>query len=232
MITSVNILRFLLIYTLLQTFFVFAFLFVIIIYSMNIPTTIIVMGRSGSGKGTQIALLKQHLNSHNHDVYHFESGNLFREMIKGEGYTSDKLREFLKTGALVPDFFTDWLLVNGLVENLNSKAETLILDGYPRTRNQAETLDQALEYYQRNSNVVVLHIEVSEEEVRRRMIERGRGDDINREAVENRIHFYNQEVLPTLASLRMKDNYSVIDINGEGNIDDIQAIVKKALNIN
>lgn len=198
---------------------------------MNTPTTIIVMGRSGSGKGTQIALLKKSLESNNNDVYHFESGNLFREMIKGQGYTSEQLRTFLKKGELVPDFFTDWLLVNGLVENLKNKEQILILDGYPRTLNQVATLDHALNYYQR-TNVVVLHIEVSEQEVRRRMIERGRGDDVNMEAVENRILFYNEQVLPTIELLRTKVNYSVIDINGEGDIDDIQTAVQEALKNN
>lgn len=197
---------------------------------MNIPKTIIVMGRSGSGKGTQIALLKEYLESHNESVYHFESGNLFREMIKGEGYTSDQLRTILKKGELVPDFFTDWLLVNGLVENLKNPEQILVLDGYPRTLNQAHTLGEALSYYNR-TEVVVVHIEVSEAEVRRRMVERGRLDDSNRESVENRIRFFNEKVLPTLDHLRTLENYQVIDINGEGSIEDIKNNIKQALNL-
>ena len=196
---------------------------------MNIPKTIIVMGRSGSGKGTQIALLKEFLQAQNESVYHFESGNLFREMIKGQGYASDQLRSILKKGELVPDFFTDWLLVNGLNNNLMNKEQTLILDGYPRTIAQVNTLDQALSFYGREKDIVVVHVEVSEEEVRRRMIERGRGDDIDMEAVENRIKFYNEKVIPGLELLRTKENYTVIDINGEGNIDNIQESIKSAL---
>lgn len=196
---------------------------------MNIPKTIIVMGRSGSGKGTQIALLKQFLETQNESVYHFESGNLFREMIKADGYTSDQLRSLIEKGILIPDFFTDWLLVNNLNQNLKNKDQILILDGYPRTMTQAQTLDDALSFYGRSENIVVIHVEVSEDEVRRRMIERGRGDDTNVEAVENRIRFYNEKVLPTLDSLRNKNNYTVIDINGEGDIDDIQESIKSAL---
>lgn len=196
---------------------------------MNIPTTIIVTGRSGSGKGTQIALLKEFLENNNESVYHFESGNLFRGMIKGEGYTSDQLRSRIEKGILIPDFFTDWLLVNGLNENLKTKDQILILDGYPRTNIQTETLDNALGFYGRNNNILVLHIEVSEEEVRRRMIERGRGDDSNMVAVENRIKFYNEKVLPSLEILRNKENYTVVDINGEGDIDDIQNNIRKSL---
>lgn len=187
------------------------------------------MGRSGSGKGTQIALLKEFLENNNESVYHFESGNLFRGMIKGEGYTSDQLRSRIEKGILIPDFFTDWLLINGLNENLKTKDQILILDGYPRTNIQTETLDNALGFYGRNNNILVLHIEVSEEEVRRRMIERGRGDDSNMVAVENRIKFYNEKVLPSLEILRNKENYTVVDINGEGDIDDIQNNIRKSL---
>lgn len=197
---------------------------------MNIPKTLIIMGRSGSGKGTQIEILKEFLTDSGESVYHFESGNLFREMIGAEGHSSDRLREFINSGNLVPDFFTDWLLVNNLINNLNNKDQILILDGYPRTLNQVQTLDATLGYYDRNE-IVVINVEVSEEEVRRRMVGRGRGDDVNMEAVENRIRFHNEQVVPALNSLRTKENYTIIDVNGEGDIDTIQQYIRKALNI-
>jgi adenylate kinase len=205
-------------------------MFAILAFSMNIPTTIIVMGRSGSGKGTQIALLKEFLENHNQLVYHFESGNLFREMIQSKGYTPDKLREFLNSGKLVPDFLTDWLLVNNLVNNLKNQDQILVLDGYPRTLNQVATLEDTLKYYGR-TKVTIIHVEVSEQEVRRRMLERGRSDDLKVKSIENRIHFYNETVIPTLEILRNKDKYTVIDINGEGEVDDIQESIRKNLTI-
>ncbi len=193
---------------------------------MNTYNTIIVMGRSGSGKGTQINLLKEYLQEQlNKSVYHFESGSLFRGMIKGDGYTSERLREILKRGELVPDFFTDWLLINGFVENLVDENQILILDGYPRTIPQTETLEKALRYYGREK-ALVIHVDVSEEEVRRRMLERGRGDDVNMDAVNNRIKFFNEEVLPSIETLRNHENYTVVDINGEGSVEDIQENIK------
>lgn len=197
---------------------------------MDTHKTLVIMGRSGSGKGTQIALLKQHLEEQA-DVYHFESGHLFREMIKGEGYTNDAIREILAKGDLVPDFFTDWLMVNALVENLKDKKQVLILDGYPRTLHQAQTLEETLSFYDRNSDIIVLHIDVSEEEVRRRMAERGRKDDGEQAAIDNRIAWYNDNVLPTLDRLRAKSNYTVIDIHGEGDIMDIQKDIRQKLNL-
>lgn len=198
---------------------------------MNIPKTLIVIGRSGSGKGTQIEILKEYLVENAQSVYHFESGNLFRNMVKGEGYTNEKLREILQRGDLVPDFFTDWLLVNGFVENLKNKDQILILDGYPRTLPQVDTLEKALAYYGRNDAVTVLHINVSEQEVRNRMMARGRNDDVDTIAIENRINWYNNNVLPVIEQLNSKENYNVIDINGEGDINTIQQDIKKALNL-
>ena len=197
---------------------------------MEKQNTFIIMGRSGSGKGTQIALLKEYL-SENADVYHFESGHLFREMIKGEGYTSDAIRDILGKGDLVPDFFTDWLLVHALINNLTHKNQILLLDGYPRTLHKVETLEHALSFYGRNQNIVVLHINVSEQEVRRRIAERGRGDDISQQAIDNRIQWYNHNVLPTIELLRTKPHYTVIDIQGEGDIMNIQTDIRNKLNI-
>lgn len=196
---------------------------------MDIPKTIIVMGRSGSGKGTQIGLLKEFLEENNESVYHFESGNLFREMIKGSGYTSDQLRDILKKGQLVPDFFTDWLLVNNLNTHLIDNDQIVILDGYPRTIAQAQTLQEALSFYGRSDNIIIIHVDVSENEVRRRLQGRGRGDDVDMGAVENRIQFHNEQVLPTIEYLREQENYSVIDIDGEGDIDSIQESIKLAM---
>lgn len=198
---------------------------------MEIQKTLIIMGRSGSGKGTQIGLLKQHLEEQA-DVYHFESGHLFREMIKGEGNTNDAIREILAKGDLVPDFFTDWLMVNALVENITNQDQILIFDGYPRTLHQVQTLDETLRFYNRDQHIVVLHIDVSEQEVRRRMAERGRGDDAHQEAINTRITWYNENVLPTIELLRTKPNYTVIDIEGEGDIMDIQSDIRNKLNLN
>jgi adenylate kinase len=197
---------------------------------MEIQNTLIIMGRSGSGKGTQVALLKEYLEK-NADVYHFESGHLFREMIKGEGYTNEAIRDILGKGDLVPDFFTDWLLVNALIHNITNKNQIILLDGYPRTLHQVETLEHALSFYGRNQNIVVLHINVSEQEVRRRIAERGRGDDISQQAIENRIQWYNENVLPTIELLRTKPHYTVIDIHGEGDIMNIQTDIRNKLNI-
>lgn len=195
---------------------------------MKQENTIIFIGRSGSGKGTQVELLKKFLADQHTEtsIFHFESGEYFRNFIQADGYTSKLMRNIIAEGKLAPDFITGWLLVQALVENFKEN-QTLILDGFPRTQTQALTLDSAIEFYNRE-NIKVIHIDVSEDEVRHRMLTRGRKDDANPEVIESRIFWYNQNVIPTINYLRMKPMYEVIDINGEQDVEVIhQEIIRK-----
>ena len=199
---------------------------------MNANETIIVMGRSGSGKGTQISLLKEHLAQEHSDknIFHFESGAHFRNFIKGEGYTNEIMRDILAKGTLAPDFITEWLLVDSFVKNISKEDQIIILDGFPRTLNQARTLDSAMDYYKRD-NIRVIHIDVSESEVRNRMIERGRNDDKDLEVIESRIAWYNENVLPTLEYFEAQKQYQVSHINGEQSIEKVQSDIINTLEL-
>lgn len=192
--------------------------------------TLIFMGRSGSGKGTQITLLKDLIEKKNPgtDILHFESGSHFRSFIKGDGYTSERMRDIIAAGDLAPDFITEWLLVDDLVQNLTTE-KMLILDGFPRTINQALTLDSAMDYYKRD-RVTVIHVEVSEDEVRRRMLDRGRADDKDLEVINKRISWYNDNVLPVLHHFEKLEQYNVIHVNGELPINEVHAEVIQKLN--
>ena len=198
---------------------------------MTSEETIIFIGRSGSGKGTQIELLKDHLKSVRSDtsIFHFESGDHFRNFIKHDGYTNELMRGIIAKGTLAPDFITGWLLVDALVKDFK-EGQTLILDGFPRTQTQAYMLDSAMDYYKRE-NIKVVHIDVSETEARRRMDERGRNDDKSAEVIDERIAWYNNNVIPTLNYLRMQTRYQVIDINGEQAIEEIQKELIQRLGI-
>ncbi len=184
--------------------------------------TIIIMGRSGSGKGTQIELLKKNLQEHTaeQEIFSFDSGDSFRGFTKKEGYSQKLIREQMNSGNLIPDIVTNWMFVNSLVESLRED-QIILLDGFPRTVDQAKTLTQALEYY-KHKHVAVINIEVSEEEVRNRLIERGRGDD-REQVIETRLAWYRENVLPTLDYLQGLDNYEVLNINGEQSPKEVQS---------
>jgi adenylate kinase len=198
---------------------------------MNANDTIIIMGRSGSGKGTQINLLKEYLAQQQptFNIFHFESGSHFRNFIKAEGYTSELMRGIISEGVLAPDFITEWLLSDSFVKNMTKEDQILILDGFPRTLNQAYTLDSAMDYYKR-TNIKVIHIDVSENEVRRRMLERGRKDDVDIDAIENRIEWYNKNVIPTIEYFDTQEQYNVHHINGEQTIEEVHQDIIRTVN--
>ncbi|MEO6349410.1 MAG: adenylate kinase [Candidatus Limnocylindrales bacterium] len=95
------------------------------------------VGAPGAGKGTQAALLAQRLG-----VPHVASGDLFRDNIKRETALGKKVKKFIDAGALVPDDVTVQMISQRLREP--DAKEGAILDGFPRTRPQAEALDKML----------------------------------------------------------------------------------------
>jgi adenylate kinase len=95
------------------------------------------LGAPGAGKGTQAALLAEQLG-----MPHVSSGDLFRDNIKRDTDLGKKAKKFMDQGALVPDDVTIGMISDRLSEP--DAANGVILDGFPRTRAQAEALDKML----------------------------------------------------------------------------------------
>jgi adenylate kinase len=122
----------------------------------------VVVGGPGAGKGTQAQLLASRLG-----LVHVASGDLFRDNIKHETPLGKKVKAYLDRGALVPDDVT----VQMIDERLNKPDATevgIVLDGFPRTRAQAEALDKMLA--RRGAHVdQALFVDIDREEVVRRL---------------------------------------------------------------
>ena len=97
---------------------------------------ILAFGPNGSGKGTQGAIVKE-----KYGVDHIESGAIFREHIKGGTELGMKAKEFIDKGDLVPDEITIPMVLETLAK---SKEKGWLLDGFPRSKAQAEALDSSL----------------------------------------------------------------------------------------
>jgi len=98
---------------------------------------LILLGPPGAGKGTQAALLAEKWG-----LAHLASGDLFREAIRSDGELGRKVKEYYDRGELVPDELT----IDMFLERLSRPdcAQGAVLDGFPRNREQAQALDQAL----------------------------------------------------------------------------------------
>lgn len=117
--------------------------------SMNL----ILMGLPGAGKGTQAQKIVEDF-----DIQHISTGDIFREAMKNETEMGVAAKKFIDKGELVPDEVT-----NGIVRERLSQddvANGYMLDGYPRTIDQAEALDQFGTELDRNVDAVInIHVE-------------------------------------------------------------------------
>jgi len=119
------------------------------------------VGGPGAGKGTQAARLAEQLG-----LLHLSSGDLFRDNISRDTPLGRKVKGYLEKGALVPDELTVQMISDRLGQR--DAAKGVILDGFPRTRAQAEALDKMLEKLGAKVDQA-LFVDVDKEEVVRRL---------------------------------------------------------------
>ena len=190
--------------------------------------TIILTGAQGSGKGTQASLLEEHLrNQHPDDaVFYYESGAHFRGLFEGETYTNRLVKESVNRGEIQPDFLATNLLANFLKEKM-SGTEHLIIEGFPRTLDQAKVFTEMLGFYKREG-VLVIDLELDMEEAVKRLLERGRKDDTE-EGIRKRLGWYEEKVAPVVDYFKQNDFYTVVSVDGNQSIEDVQSAIINTL---
>ena len=188
--------------------------------------TVIFLGPQGSGKGTQVENLIDHLGRES--VVDIQTGRGFRALKRGEGFTARRIGEILDSGQLVPDFHTYAIVVDELRERLTEENH-LTFDGFPRNVTQAEFLDEVLAFYERE-NVSVVYLDTPEAVVRERMMGRGRSDD-TQESINERLRLYKEQTEPILEYYRNRPNTKFISLDGSQTINEVFTAIKTELNI-
>jgi adenylate kinase len=176
---------------------------------------LVFFGPPGSGKGTQAEIIASEM-----ELKHISTGDIFRKNIKEKTELGVMAQAYMKEGKLVPDQLTINLLSNELDMCQSSKG--FIFDGFPRTLPQAKSFDKLLSVKDIPISLVI-SLEVSENELVYRLLERGkvsgRVDDQDENIIRNRIQVYNKETSILKDYYVNTINECFISMNGEQNVD-------------
>ncbi len=205
---------------------------------------LVLLGAPGSGKGTQSEFIEKEF-----DVVQVSTGNLFRDNVKRKTPLGLEAEKYMNEGNLVPDKVVENMLADKLNE-LASKNQGFMLDGFPRTLKQAEFLHN----YMKNAGLNldhVLYLSVPDEEIIKRLSKRMtckscgkihnqdykvcpecggelyKRDDDNEETIKKRLNVFHENNSELLKFYSEKG--LLIEIKALGNIDDIFAEIKRKL---
>ena len=175
---------------------------------------LVLLGAPGSGKGTQAARLREHLQ-----VPHISTGDLLRAAVKAGTPLGLQAKAVMESGALVSDE-----IVLGMLEERLTAGDTgngFILDGYPRNLAQANALDGLLAKLRQPVDIAVqldVEAELLVERIAGRAQVEGRADDTP-EAVRNRLKVYNEATAPVVDYYRNAGRLACV--NGVGSVDEV-----------
>ena len=183
---------------------------------------LVLLGAPGSGKGTQAARLKEHLQ-----VPHISTGDLLRGEVAAGSKLGLAAKEVMARGELVSD-----AILLGMLEDRFSRPDTrggFILDGYPRNLAQADALDTLLTRMGQPFDFAVqleVPTELLVERIAGRAAEQGRADD-NPESVRQRLQVYNDQTAPVVDFYAGRGTLARVD--GVGELDAVEARIRAAI---
>jgi adenylate kinase len=185
---------------------------------------ILLLGPQGSGKGTQAKRLAS-----TYGLVHISTGDLYRAAIAAQTELGNEVEPILASGALVPDDITVELIRGRL--DRGDTVPGFILDGFPRTMQQAEALDELLADLGRSLDVVFEFQVPNRQELIERMLKRaaeeGRPDD-TLEAIQRRLETYDRETAPLIEWYRTTRG-NVVGIHADRTVDEVFHEIAEAL---
>ncbi len=180
---------------------------------------IILFGPPGSGKGTQAIKICENLS-----ITHLSTGDILREAVESGSEVGKKAKEIMDKGGLV----SDEIVLSIVKERIayNDCKNGFVLDGFPRTINQAVGLESLLSATQKIQ--YVLRIIVDEENIIKRLIDRGRSDD-KPEIIKNRFKSYNSQTQPLVPFY--EERKILFNIDGMQEIEKVFDDIKNVIGI-
>jgi adenylate kinase len=151
---------------------------------------LLLIGAPGAGKGTQAEKLSTRFN-----IAHISSGDLLRQHVREQTTLGQRIKEYVDAGDLVPDALVMDMLRKPVVAA--SEAGGYVLDGFPRTVDQAKTAFETA----RELGVEVqaaVHLYVPDQELIRRLLARSRGSDDTEDVIAHRLEVYQEKTIPLL----------------------------------
>ena len=190
--------------------------------------TIIIMGNSGCGKGTQSDLLENYFKNNNEVVFRLDLGSGFRDLIKTTTYTAAVTKKISSEGKLPPVFLAVKLW-GEMFNKYYSPDKNLIIDGTPRRISEAHILEEALEFYE-IKNPIVIYLNISREIAYERMISRKRSDDED-DKIKKRLDWFEKDVLPTIEYFKENEKFKFIEVDGSKQIEEIAKDIREKLGL-
>ena len=189
----------------------------------TIMFNLILFGPPGSGKGTQSEKIVE-----KYGLIHLSTGNLLRVEIACKTPLGIEAKNFMDKGQLVPDEVVIGMIGTCLDQHMDARG--FLFDGFPRTVAQAQALDKLLELKKTSINTV-LALEVGEDELVKRLLNRGktsgRSDDSDEAVIRKRFAVYNNETAPVAEYYKKLKKFQAV--KGEGTVDEIFNEVSKAI---
>jgi adenylate kinase len=185
-------------------------------------TRLLIVGPPGAGKGTQAARITSA-----YGIPDVSTGDIFRANIKNETPLGVQVKAIIDSGDYVSDELTNALVKSRLEED--DAVDGFLLDGYPRTLEQVQYLDELLAGKGQALDAVIQLVADQDEVVarlRKRAVEQGRTDDTE-DAIRHRQEVYARETSPLIAVYR--DRGLLIEVDGLGEIDDVAGRINDAL---
>ena len=172
----------------------------------------LIIGAPGSGKTTDAELIAKN----NENISHYSTGDMLRAEVSSGSKIGKTIDSYISKGAIVPIEIAIKTIVDAIK---SAPTDVVILDGYPRSLEQMNTLEDFLKEENNLELISVIEVAVSEETARDRVLGRKRGADDNTEVFDNRMKVYKEPLNDIQSFYTAKHILKMI--SGEGTIEEV-----------